>query len=287
MWKLVDQFRHLGTREGMEPRLARRMVLLNTVALLLSAVSWPYIIIFGVGGSAALAGTIAVAVVLYLSVTLLAVKVSFGVGRLALFTIFPLVLFVVANLMGSRSGVQMVFFVSVCLPVLLCDIEERGPLAYGIAVTAVAFLVAEITDCSLLGAPFLGALVQDSVRYTIIPVVFIVMITAILHFAVLSRRAERNLDARNRELSLVLDHVDQGLLTISAAGRLLAERSAAANRWLGEPPEGALLSEVVRVHDARFADWRRLAEARARRPGRRSVAGRGAARSIAQAARAR
>jgi two-component system chemotaxis sensor kinase CheA len=258
MWKLVHTLRHLGTHEGMDARLARRVVLLNTIAFTLSAVTWPYAIVFELGGSRPLAVTCASAVVLYSAVILLAAKVSFNVARLALFTIFPLVLFVVANLLGWRTGVQMVFFVAVCLPVLLCDIEERGPLAYGIGVTAATFLVAEITGCNLLGPPFLGALVQDSVRYTIVPVVFIVLITAILHFAVLSRRAERRLDDRNRELCVVLDNVDQGLLTIGPNGRLLAERSAAADRWLGTPKEGASLVEVVRGYDSRFATWLEL-----------------------------
>jgi two-component system, chemotaxis family, sensor kinase CheA len=255
MWNLVHKIRHLGVSERTDARLGRRIVLLNTVALTLAAVTLPYPLIFSLGGSPALAGTCALAIVLYSAVIVLAATISFGVARLALFTIFPLVLFVVANLMGARSGVQMVFFVSVCLPLLLCDIEERGPLAYGIGVTAVTFLVAEITDCSALGPPFLGALVQDSVRYTIVPVVFIVLITAILHFAVLSRRAERRLDERNRELRVVLDHVDQGLLTITPDGRLLSERSAAADRWLGNPAEGASLVDIARPYDARFADW--------------------------------
>ena len=258
MWKLVHTLRHLGTHERMDARLARRVVLLNTIALTLAAVTWPYAIVFEVGGSRPLAATCALAVLLYASVVVLAAKVSFNVARLALFTIFPLVLFVVANLLGWRTGVQMVFFVAVCLPVLLCDIEERGPLVYGIGITAVTFLVAEVTGCNLLGPPFLGALVQDSVRYTIVPVVFIVLITAILHFAVLSRRAERNLDRRNRELCVVLDNVDQGLLTIGPDGCLLAERSAAADRWLGAPKEGASLVEVVRGYDSRFAAWLEL-----------------------------
>jgi two-component system chemotaxis sensor kinase CheA len=48
----------------------------------------------------------------------------------------------------------------------------------------------------------------------------------------------RELDARNQEMRLVLDNVDQGLLMLDAQGRMLSQKSAAVERWLGACPAG-------------------------------------------------
>src|SRR5882724_8564492 len=64
MWKWVHRLRHLGTREDMDPRLARRVVLMNTIVLTLCLVTWPYVVVFAVGGSSPLAVTCAVGVML-------------------------------------------------------------------------------------------------------------------------------------------------------------------------------------------------------------------------------
>jgi len=49
------------------------------------------------------------------------------------------------------------------------------------------------------------------------------------------RRAMERLDARNRDMRLVLDNVREGLLTIDRTGRMSAERSAMIDRWFGPP----------------------------------------------------
>ena len=55
------------------------------------------------------------------------------------------------------------------------------------------------------------------------------------------------LDQRNKDMRLVLDYVDQALLTIDAAGKISPEYSRATERWFGRPnPEqtfGDLLSQ--------------------------------------------
>jgi two-component system chemotaxis sensor kinase CheA len=51
-----------------------------------------------------------------------------------------------------------------------------------------------------------------------------------------ARTAE--LDHRNAEMRLVLDHVDQGLVTLDARGVVGGERSRIADTWFGVPTEG-------------------------------------------------
>src|SRR6478736_1220045 len=47
------------------------------------------------------------------------------------------------------------------------------------------------------------------------------------------------LDGKNREMRLLLDNVQQGFLTIDAAGELARERSAAIDSWFGAPAADA------------------------------------------------
>lgn len=47
--------------------------------------------------------------------------------------------------------------------------------------------------------------------------------------------AERALHARNEEMSLILDNVAEGLLTIDATGHICGERSSVVERWFGKP----------------------------------------------------
>lgn len=67
------------------------------------------------------------------------------------------------------------------------------------------------------------------------------------------RELLQRIEARNRDLRLILDHVGQGLLTVSATGVLSAERSAIVDRWLGPHREGLTFWEYVRPMCGRFA----------------------------------
>jgi GAF domain-containing protein/signal transduction histidine kinase len=64
-----------------------------------------------------------------------------------------------------------------------------------------------------------------------------------LEHKVEERTAE--LAGRNRSMRIVLDNVDQGLLTVDLDGRLLEERSAMVDRWFGPCPGRPLFAEYV------------------------------------------
>ena len=58
---------------------------------------------------------------------------------------------------------------------------------------------------------------------------------------------------KNRDLRLVLDNVDQALLTVDLDGRLAGERSSVVDRWFGECTNRPLFVEHVGA-EPRFAD---------------------------------
>jgi len=61
--------------------------------------------------------------------------------------------------------------------------------------------------------------------------------------------SSEQLDARNRAMRLVFDHVDQGFLTISADGKIGPERSRILDAWFGTPPPGQTLQALISEHD--------------------------------------
>lgn len=68
----------------------------------------------------------------------------------------------------------------------------------------------------------------------------------------------RDLNARNRDMALILDNVAQGLATIGLDGAIGAERSRALARWFGEPAPGARWWSYL-AGDPETAAWLELA----------------------------
>jgi two-component system chemotaxis sensor kinase CheA len=64
----------------------------------------------------------------------------------------------------------------------------------------------------------------------------------------------RELASRNRELRLVLDTVNEGLLGITPDGRLAPEHSAILDRWFGPYPAKARFSDYMMTIDRAFAE---------------------------------
>ncbi len=72
-----------------------------------------------------------------------------------------------------------------------------------------------------------------------------------LERVVQERTAE--LAERGKAMRLVLDNIDQGLMTIDRAGRILPEHSSAIKNWFGAPEEAQTLVEFFDGLDATFA----------------------------------
>jgi two-component system chemotaxis sensor kinase CheA len=67
------------------------------------------------------------------------------------------------------------------------------------------------------------------------------------------------LDAKNQEMRLLLDNVEQGFLTINRQARLAQERSAAVDRWFRAPAPGATWFDYLSTLSPEFAAQSRLA----------------------------
>ena len=71
------------------------------------------------------------------------------------------------------------------------------------------------------------------------------------------QRATGELDARNRDMRLILDTVEQGFVTVDLKGVMAKERSSILTRWLGEPTDDNFFSWLG-SRDADFGAWMRL-----------------------------
>ncbi len=69
----------------------------------------------------------------------------------------------------------------------------------------------------------------------------------------------RELDARNRAMRLILDNVGQGFVSVDLRGEISPERSAALERWFGEPREGERVWDYLGRDNADERAWQRLA----------------------------
>ena len=74
----------------------------------------------------------------------------------------------------------------------------------------------------------------------------------------LVRRRTAELDGRNQDMRLVLDHVSQGLLTVEPDGTIAPEHSRAIEAFCGAPAPGATLWGYVGRTDAIVASWLEL-----------------------------
>lgn len=62
------------------------------------------------------------------------------------------------------------------------------------------------------------------------------------------------LDAKNQQMRLVMDNVDQGLLTVDRNGVIATERSATVDQWLGDCSDGAAFGACLSKIDPRYGD---------------------------------
>ena len=64
---------------------------------------------------------------------------------------------------------------------------------------------------------------------------------------------------KQRDMRLILDHVETGLVTIDLDGRLSSESSRVVERWFGAPVAGEKLAAWLGGKDANYGEWLDLA----------------------------
>ncbi|HXT16110.1 MAG TPA: ATP-binding protein [Gemmatimonadaceae bacterium] len=68
----------------------------------------------------------------------------------------------------------------------------------------------------------------------------------------------KTLNEKQRDMRLLLDTIEEGLITIDLYGRMSSECSQAAHEWFGAPAAGEKLSTWIGTRDATFGEWLEL-----------------------------
>lgn len=232
-----------GEKHGSTPREARRIRILNAVAIVLSVVTAPYALIFYLMDARMLGLLVLPIAGFYALPPLLNRRGHFTASRLLVFTVFNGAITLYTAWMGLATGIGLLYFASACLPLVLCDLRERALLVYGIALP-----IAACFGLVVVGAPPVDPLpeaVSHVLHALLVPTTFAILLSQVLSFAVSNARAERALDVRNRGLRLLLDSTDQGFLRLDAEGRVRPERSAAVDALLGPVSPGTSFADAL------------------------------------------
>jgi two-component system chemotaxis sensor kinase CheA len=71
-------------------------------------------------------------------------------------------------------------------------------------------------------------------------------------------RANKKIEANQRDMRLILDNLQEGLVTIRPDGQMSGEASRALKEWFGAPLPGQKLADWIGQKDPGFAEWLEL-----------------------------
>jgi serine phosphatase RsbU (regulator of sigma subunit) len=194
-----------GVDESTPPRRARRIVIMNSISLLLAAVTYPYAAIFYLLSARTL-GLLVIPIASAYLVFPFVAKLGYpGVARFSILTLFNAAIFLYSASLGEASGIHLLYFAVVCFPLVISGLEERAIIAYGIALPMVAWTVLEVTGFEVVEPIALGADVQRIIYLVLVPTTFVILLGAILYFYVFNERHEAEL---GRALSSLWSEMD-------------------------------------------------------------------------------
>lgn len=166
------------------------------------------------------------------------------------------VVFIYACLIGPEAQIQAFTYALAGVAFLVVSTREKWLLGFGLILAPVSWLVAELTNYALLGAPQVDVVTATELSAFIVPTALVLLTVQLYYFAHSSQKTEMVLERRNAQMRLVLDNVEQGFLTLENDGTLLEERSNALWRWFGNP----VSTEVTGYFEGISADFARWFE---------------------------
>jgi len=257
--RAVVDFGASGADLHEDPDVQRRVKITNWLGLSIGVLCIPYVPLFWVLGLKTLALVVIPIAMVDFSIPVLNRVGRFTAARALYFTNLAVAVFTYSAFLGESSGIHYLYFSGVCMPALVASLDEKKLMAYGLAAPMGAYALLVATHFEPFGPALIDPAAQWWVGVSMIPTTLIALMTGMFYFASLNRKAQSRLDRRNGELQLVLDSVDQGLLSIDRDTRVGVERSAAVDTLLGPITPGDRFPDVLRAHDSTLAEWWELA----------------------------
>ena len=182
-----------GVLPDMSDRAARRVKICNGVALSLAIVTFPYALLFWLLGAKFLGVLVIPIAASYLFVPWMSAHGHLGAARVQMVTMFNSAVFIFASSLGAESGIQLLFYVTVCMPLVFAGLDHMRYLAYGIGLPIFLYGLLEFTHYNILPATVMAPEAQRLVYLALIPTTFILLLTAVLYLYVFNERAEVSL----------------------------------------------------------------------------------------------
>jgi signal transduction histidine kinase len=198
----LQALQQLGLRAGMDVDLERRVLLLNTMALVLVSLISTYIIIFffvdirlGVAALPVLA--------CYLLVLVFSHQRRFNIARHLFAFGQPAIIVLFAQFFGPELDIQNVIFASAIYSVLLFNLRQWPHILIGVSWSMLCFFALSVTDYM----PFPGVEriplsphVAQLFHYSFNCIAFLLLIASTLYLSYFSARADAERDATIRQL---------------------------------------------------------------------------------------
>lgn len=235
LWQRISR---LGVSKDLHPQAAKRVALFNQLAVTLSAASLPYTLVFVFAGMNFLAYFIPVAVATYLLSLAISVKGHHTVGKLLFILALNATILLYASRFGKDTGIHLMFYASVGLPMILFELRQKLPLALGVASGALCVALFELVSSGSRSHSLdLSQTTTSIMYYTIVPMTFALLFVELFYFYVSNTRAEGSLEQANEEMRLDLmqgGHVQQGLIeTVASPNYVLEVCSRPYKGWVG------------------------------------------------------
>ena len=234
----------VGARFAPDPREQRRVVVGNTIALVLlvNTVAYaPIVYLLGPHAQALLLLPLGATYLLPLWLNHLG---RHSAARFSLVTLAVAILTLYSFVLGLRGEVSLLFGVA-CLPFIVCNRREYVVIAWGALLPLASALFVSMGGDRFMGPQLLSPAAGYNLHIALIVGTWGLLLSIVLSFELSNGRAEKELEIANADTQRLLNRAAQGFATLDGNGCLRRARSAAFDRWFDTPAPGARFADCL------------------------------------------
>ncbi|MEO6773402.1 MAG: hypothetical protein ABI437_10155, partial [Kofleriaceae bacterium] len=244
MLRALQNVIHVGEGFATGARSKRRVVVNNTLAIIVAFNTWSYFVPLWSLGLKLLALSLIPVGLLFLLPIVLNRAGLLAASRVVFLSLPAPIAFIYFCALGLRGEVSL-FYATACVPLLLCSLADRKSVIYGIVLAIGLALTLFLCGDVVVGPPLLSPHSEFVLRTILVVGTFAILLIIVRSFVVSNARAEQQLEVAYAGSQRLLDSVDQGFVTLDPKGRLEVQRSGVFDTWFGAPAAGTLFAECL------------------------------------------
>ena len=254
-WLALQQLSRAGAHRRPDARQQRRVVLNNTIALLLVVNTWTYVPVLYALRAQALALLLLPLGASFLLPVWLNHSGWHTASRFSLLTIPNLLVFAYSIALGLRGEINL-YFAAICLPFILCEVQQRALIAWGVGLP-LAFALISTSGDAWMGAHLLSLRAEQNFHlFTTISACAIIL-SILLSFELSNASSERALQGAAEDRQQLLTRLTDGFAQLS---ELQARQNAVleacnAVPWEVSLDRDAMTFTYIAPQVERFVGW--------------------------------